>query len=83
MYYNKLQAPISPMTNAATTFDYGNQTWVTGADAKILKRRQLADELSLLESEQGEFYFAFIKSRNDRTTLPQAIQSIKTQLVNL
>ena len=58
--------------NAA--YDYAKQQWITGQQAVELRRTQLAEELELLESAQGEAYAKFINV--DRMA---AIAKIKAQ----
>jgi hypothetical protein len=47
-------------------YDYTAQKWVTGAEAKTLRRGQLVDELDLLKSSKGEAYLLFTGSHLSR-----------------
>jgi len=56
-------------------YDYDRQEWVDGEKGATLRRKQLQDELELLQGVRGADYARF--TRVDRS---QAIAAIKTQL---
>lgn len=64
-------------------YDYNAQAWITGPEAVTLRRRQLREELALLEGPQGSDYFAFIRQKDDTATIDDARDSIREHLAEL
>jgi hypothetical protein len=66
-----------------TAYDYDNQCWVEGNDAKILKRQQYSQELELLEGPSGEDYIKFISNGKPTISRQELINNLKNKLKNL
>lgn len=64
-------------------YDYERQQWVSGADAVMVRKAQLEDELKILRSESGGRYLRFISSRHSGVTLYKAIALAESELAML
>jgi hypothetical protein len=66
---------------SAVAFDYDRQIWVSGANAVLVRRKQLGDELTLLTGPRGAEYLAFAaKTGEPVLTLEQAIVKCRQAL---
>jgi hypothetical protein len=66
---------------SAVAFDYDRQLWVSGANAVVIRRKQLAAELTLLTGPRGAEYLAFAaKTGEPVLTLEQAIPKCRQAL---
>ena len=66
---------------SAVAFDYDRQLWVSGATAVVIRRKQLAAELTLLTGPCGAEYLAFAaKTGEPVLTLEQAIVKCRQAL---
>lgn len=58
-------------------FDYDRQVWVEGAEAAVIRRKQLAETVALLESDRASAYLAGIGSgRSVETALAEARRAL-------
>lgn len=63
-----------------TAYDYANQRWVEGEEAKALRIGQLKQDLELLESPKGQDFLNFTGSK---TSLAEAIASCRARIGEL
>jgi hypothetical protein len=67
----------------AVAFDYDRQIWVSDPNAVVIRRKQLAAELTLLTGPRGAEYLAFAaKTSEPVLTLEQAILKCRHALAD-
>ena len=62
-------------------YDYRTQAWVTGPAAVALRREQLAEELALVESPQGQRWLDGMRRRGEpRQIAAHVAQAIRAEM---
>lgn len=64
-----------------TEFDYEQQVWKTGEEARLLRVQHLKEELQILEGPRGGEFLVFTRKKGDPVmSLEEAKTKLKTLL---